>query len=170
MSTPRTETRDLVIERLRAKLRPVEAEPLPEIEQLEHMDGGPTEERAHEPYRLWEGVDVVTRADIEAVYWEPLPPFAGHRSELLAPGRVTTTLVCPNCAQSVTLELLITTTLEWGAKGRKLKPKVEGSAVAHVCGQVALPEGHVEGQVEAFPGDDEAVEADVAQPNTGGLT
>lgn len=129
MLTPREETRKLVIDQLRDRLKLID-----------------------EGDAAWAGLHVVTRADLEAVEWEPLPPHTVHRAEILAPGRVAYTMVCPNCEQTTVIELVLTTTLEWGAKGKKLKPKVEGSAVAHMCHQVALP---LDGQQELPVSSDE---------------
>jgi hypothetical protein len=101
------------------------------LEQLkaksQTVEGGP-----------WDGISVITNADLEAVFGEDLPPATGHGAEVMTPARVVVDAYCPRCHQPSTIALLITTELRVDSSGATLRLIGKSKPASHLCGQSAL--------------------------------
>lgn len=134
---PSTATRDWLAKQLKDRLQ--------EIEGGIWDDGGVS----------WNGVRVITAADLLNVLSLPLPEPSAFSSEARSGGLLTVWTHCPGCGIANPVHVDIGAELKITDEGdRKLKPTFKVEARAHACGQLVVPlkaEPPVEGQTEAFP-------------------
>jgi hypothetical protein len=105
-------------------------------EHFQTIEGGIWDDRGDS----WNGVKVVTAADIIAIWAEPLPEPSVFSSEVRSGGSVVAWTHCPNCGIANPIHVDVGSELKMNDEGdRKLKPTFKAEAKAHRCGQQVLP-------------------------------
>lgn len=88
---------------------------------------------------LWNGVFVVTRADLAEAFLVPLPPPASTTASVRTPAFVYVDAICPRCYQPgeilVTFKPQLTVAPDHTAE---LRVKAKAAPLPHVCGQARL--------------------------------
>lgn len=106
----------------------------------------------------WDGIQVVTNADLLEVFGEGLPEPNERAAEVTTPARISVLGLCPSCGQGSYLAVHINPVLTVDGNGRSLKLTAKSKAVNHICGQIALP------QVVAPAGQEECGLEDIVRP------
>jgi hypothetical protein len=117
-------------------------------ERLQTIEGGIWDEEG----LSWNGVEVITNADLLAVFGQELPVPSAFSAESRSGGRILNWTACPNCHELVPIEVYVGSELKLTGEGTaKLKPTFKAEARDHHCYQRVLPlDEPVPGQTEAF--------------------
>jgi hypothetical protein len=101
-------------------------------EKLQEVEGG-----------AWDGVSVVTRKDVDevlaTVFGQEIPPPSERTAEVVTPGYVIVSAICPKCDIPQTIAVSLSPQLIVDDDGAELKVKASTKGASHVCGQLPLP-------------------------------
>jgi hypothetical protein len=117
-------------------------------ERLQVIEGGIWDEEG----QGWNGVEVITNADLLGVFGQELPVPSAFSAESRSGGRILNWTACPNCHEVMPIEVYVGAELKLTDEGTaKLKPTFKAEARDHHCYQRVLPlDDTVPGQTAAF--------------------
>lgn len=93
---------------------------------------------AEEEGKLWNGVQVVTRKDLEAAIALDLPPASIFAASVRTPAYVYVSAVCPICSIVTEIPLVLGVKVTVAGSSRTLELTKVAKAMPHQCGQARL--------------------------------